>query len=150
MWWRKVERLRFELHLVELSSILVSLDGSSLGNPSGANIVACSTLEMPSVPFYFQIFMQITELPFSLYSTFVIEARHGFNKVCILAWIFFVSALYASILFWHAISAFESLDYSFACSANTTAILLGHAQRNHPFYLTWTPNCGCTHCNNTG
>jgi len=28
--------------------------------------------------------MQITDLPFSLYSTFVIEARHGFNKVCIL------------------------------------------------------------------
>lgn len=26
--------------------------------------------------------MQITDLPFSLYSTFVIEARHGFNKVC--------------------------------------------------------------------
>lgn len=25
--------------------------------------------------------MQITDLPFSLYSTFVIEARHGFNKV---------------------------------------------------------------------
>lgn len=28
--------------------------------------------------------LQITDLPFSLYSTFVIEARHGFNKVCIL------------------------------------------------------------------
>lgn len=26
--------------------------------------------------------IQITDLPFSLYSTFVIEARHGFNKVC--------------------------------------------------------------------
>lgn len=25
--------------------------------------------------------LQITDLPFSLYSTFVIEARHGFNKV---------------------------------------------------------------------
>jgi len=29
-------------------------------------------------------FLQITDLPFSLYSTFVIEARHGFNKVHIL------------------------------------------------------------------
>ena len=28
--------------------------------------------------------MQITDLPFSLYSTFVIEARHGFNKVRLL------------------------------------------------------------------
>lgn len=26
--------------------------------------------------------LQITDLPFSLYSTFVVEARHGFNKVC--------------------------------------------------------------------
>jgi hypothetical protein len=26
--------------------------------------------------------MQIADLPFSLYSTFVIEAQHGFNKVC--------------------------------------------------------------------
>ncbi|KAL0347794.1 UNVERIFIED_CONTAM: CAAX prenyl protease 1 [Sesamum calycinum] len=30
---------------------------------------------------------QITDLPFSLYSTFVIEARHGFNKQTI--WLFF-------------------------------------------------------------
>lgn len=30
-------------------------------------------------------FLQITDLPFSLYSTFVIEARHGFNKVHILS-----------------------------------------------------------------
>lgn len=33
------------------------------------------------------IWSQITDLPFSLYSTFVIEARHGFNKQTI--WIFF-------------------------------------------------------------
>lgn len=33
------------------------------------------------------IWSQITELPFSLYSTFVIEARHGFNKQTI--WLFF-------------------------------------------------------------
>lgn len=33
--------------------------------------------------------VQLTDLPFSLYSTFVIEARHGFNKVRILTWIFF-------------------------------------------------------------
>lgn len=33
----------------------------------------------------FWISLQITDLPFSLYSTFVIEARHGFNKVCILS-----------------------------------------------------------------
>lgn len=41
--------------------------------------------------------MQITDLPFSLYSTFVIESRHGFNKVryvvvptlpCVLAFIY--------------------------------------------------------------
>lgn len=31
--------------------------------------------------FHCEIFAQITDLPFSLYSTFVIEARHGFNKV---------------------------------------------------------------------
>lgn len=33
------------------------------------------------------IWSQITDLPFSLYSTFVIEARHGFNKQTI--WLFF-------------------------------------------------------------
>ncbi|XWS46138.1 hypothetical protein CRYUN_Cryun14cG0038000 [Craigia yunnanensis] len=33
------------------------------------------------------IWSQITDLPFSLYSTFVIEARHGFNKQTI--WFFF-------------------------------------------------------------
>ncbi|KAL1366968.1 hypothetical protein HN51_021015 [Arachis hypogaea] len=33
------------------------------------------------------IWSQITDLPFSLYSTFVIEARHGFNKQPI--WLFF-------------------------------------------------------------
>ncbi|XP_040372266.1 CAAX prenyl protease 1 homolog [Rosa chinensis] len=32
-------------------------------------------------------FYQITDLPFSLYSTFVVEARHGFNKQMI--WLFF-------------------------------------------------------------
>nr|ACU19312.1 unknown [Glycine max] len=33
------------------------------------------------------IWSQITDLPFSLYSTFVIEARHGFNKQT--PWLFF-------------------------------------------------------------
>lgn len=33
------------------------------------------------------IWSQVTELPFSLYSTFVIEARHGFNKQTL--WLFF-------------------------------------------------------------
>ncbi|XP_042498646.1 CAAX prenyl protease 1 homolog isoform X2 [Macadamia integrifolia] len=33
------------------------------------------------------IWSQVTDLPFSLYSTFVIEARHGFNKQTI--WLFF-------------------------------------------------------------
>ncbi|KAH0465831.1 hypothetical protein IEQ34_005934 [Dendrobium chrysotoxum] len=33
------------------------------------------------------VWSQITDLPFSLYSTFVIEARHGFNKQTI--WLFF-------------------------------------------------------------
>lgn len=33
------------------------------------------------------IWSQVTELPFSLYSTFVIEARHGFNKQTV--WLFF-------------------------------------------------------------
>ncbi|KAK3009395.1 hypothetical protein RJ639_014658 [Escallonia herrerae] len=33
------------------------------------------------------IWSQITDLPFSLYSTFVIEARHGFNKQTV--WLFF-------------------------------------------------------------
>lgn len=32
------------------------------------------------------IYSQVTELPFSLYSTFVVEARHGFNKQTI--WLF--------------------------------------------------------------
>lgn len=36
-----------------------------------------------AITFHFLISTQITDLPFSLYSTFVIEARHGFNKVCI-------------------------------------------------------------------
>ncbi|XP_022855877.1 CAAX prenyl protease 1 homolog [Olea europaea var. sylvestris] len=35
----------------------------------------------------FMVWSQITDLPFSLYSTFVIEARHGFNKQTI--WLFF-------------------------------------------------------------
>lgn len=35
----------------------------------------------------FMIWSQITELPFSLYQTFVIEARHGFNKQTV--WLFF-------------------------------------------------------------
>ena len=29
------------------------------------------------------LWSQLIDLPFSLYSTFVIEARHGFNKVCV-------------------------------------------------------------------
>ncbi|XP_043715113.1 CAAX prenyl protease 1 homolog isoform X2 [Telopea speciosissima] len=33
------------------------------------------------------IWSQVTDLPFSLYSTFVIEARHGFNKQTV--WLFF-------------------------------------------------------------
>ncbi|KAH7427021.1 hypothetical protein KP509_10G026600 [Ceratopteris richardii] len=37
------------------------------------------------------IWSQVTELPFSLYSTFVIEARHGFNKQTI--WLFFKDLL---------------------------------------------------------
>ncbi|KAF7844585.1 CAAX prenyl protease 1-like protein [Senna tora] len=39
---------------------------------------------------------QITDLPFSLYSTFVIEARHGFNKQTI--WLFFRDMLKAVFL----------------------------------------------------
>lgn len=35
--------------------------------------------------------MQVVELPFSLYSTFVIEARHGFNKV---TYLLILTALY--------------------------------------------------------
>lgn len=50
------------------------------------------------------VFMQITDLPFSLYSTFVIEARHGFNKVstCSLLFLIFhiVSYLITSSLCW--------------------------------------------------
>lgn len=42
--------------------------------------------------------VQLTDLPFSLYSTFVIEARHGFNKVRILTWIFF--SLLCLIISW--------------------------------------------------
>ncbi|KAJ4954196.1 hypothetical protein NE237_031028 [Protea cynaroides] len=39
----------------------------------------------------FMIWSQVTDLPFSLYSTFVIEARHGFNKQTI--WLFFMDML---------------------------------------------------------
>ncbi|KAF1870140.1 hypothetical protein Lal_00017721 [Lupinus albus] len=45
------------------------------------------------------IWSQITDLPFSLYSTFVIEARHGFNKQTI--WLFFrdmIKSIFLSIL----------------------------------------------------
>uniref|UniRef100_A0A7C8YH37 CAAX prenyl protease n=1 Tax=Opuntia streptacantha TaxID=393608 RepID=A0A7C8YH37_OPUST len=42
------------------------------------------------------IWSQITDLPFSLYSTFVIEARHGFNKQTI--WLFFKDMLKSIIL----------------------------------------------------
>ncbi|KAK5793632.1 hypothetical protein PVK06_034784 [Gossypium arboreum] len=41
-------------------------------------------LHTPSFLAGVMIWPQITDLPFSLYSTFVIEARHGFNKVRIL------------------------------------------------------------------
>ncbi|XP_061338963.1 CAAX prenyl protease 1 homolog [Gastrolobium bilobum] len=45
------------------------------------------------------IWSQITDLPFSLYSTFVIEARHGFNKQTI--WLFFrdmIKGIFLSVL----------------------------------------------------
>jgi STE24 endopeptidase len=45
------------------------------------------------------IWSQITDLPFSLYSTFVIEARHGFNKQTI--WIFIrdmIKGIFLSII----------------------------------------------------
>lgn len=37
------------------------------------------------------LWSQITDLPFSLYSTFVIEARHGFNKQTL--WLFFLDMI---------------------------------------------------------
>ncbi|KAL7002457.1 CAAX prenyl protease 1 [Sarracenia purpurea var. burkii] len=42
------------------------------------------------------LWSQITDLPFSLYSTFVIEARHGFNKQTI--WLFFRDMIKGIIL----------------------------------------------------
>ncbi|XP_078446100.1 peptidase family M48 family protein isoform X2 [Wolffia australiana] len=42
------------------------------------------------------IWSQVTDLPFSLYSTFVIEARHGFNKQTI--WLFFRDMLKGILL----------------------------------------------------
>ncbi|GAB2271745.1 CAAX prenyl protease 1 [Dionaea muscipula] len=42
------------------------------------------------------IWSQITDLPFSLYSTFVIEARHGFNKQTV--WLFFKDMLKSIVL----------------------------------------------------
>lgn len=49
--------------------------------------------------------MQVTDLPFSLYSTFVIESRHGFNKVCILSISSYNSSIVISwfpdLLFWN-------------------------------------------------
>ncbi|KAG5565890.1 hypothetical protein RHGRI_001716 [Rhododendron griersonianum] len=42
------------------------------------------------------IWSQITDLPFSLYSTFIIEARHGFNKQTI--WLFFRDMIKGIIL----------------------------------------------------
>ncbi|MQL80517.1 hypothetical protein Taro_012970 [Colocasia esculenta] len=42
------------------------------------------------------IWSQITDLPFSLYSTFVIEARHGFNKQTV--WLFFRDMLKGILL----------------------------------------------------
>lgn len=44
------------------------------------------------------VFMQITDLPFSLYSTFVIEARHGFNKVSLFPWPFSLLLMYVYFL----------------------------------------------------
>jgi hypothetical protein len=53
----------------------------------------------------FGMFMQVTDLPFSLYRTFVIEFRHGFNKVCILSMSFYNSSRVISwfhdLLFWN-------------------------------------------------
>ncbi|XP_034204659.1 CAAX prenyl protease 1 homolog isoform X2 [Prunus dulcis] len=48
------------------------------------------TILMDSAILFFRVlpwFWKITDLPFSLYSTFVVEARHGFNKQTI--WLFF-------------------------------------------------------------
>ncbi|KAL9430229.1 hypothetical protein AB3S75_025586 [Citrus x aurantiifolia] len=42
------------------------------------------------------LWSQLTDLPFSLYSTFVIEARHGFNKQTI--WLFFRDMIKGMIL----------------------------------------------------
>ncbi|KAL2892127.1 CAAX prenyl protease 1-like protein [Bienertia sinuspersici] len=42
------------------------------------------------------IWSQITDLPFSLYSTFVIEARHGFNKQTV--WLFFKDMVKSIVL----------------------------------------------------
>lgn len=45
------------------------------------------------------IWSQITDLPFSLYSTFVIEARHGFNKQTV--WLFFwdiIKGIFLSVI----------------------------------------------------
>ncbi|XAR54027.1 Ste24 endopeptidase [Bertholletia excelsa] len=42
------------------------------------------------------LWSQVTDLPFSLYSTFVIEARHGFNKQTI--WLFFRDMIKGIIL----------------------------------------------------
>ncbi|KMZ59601.1 CAAX prenyl protease 1 [Zostera marina] len=42
------------------------------------------------------IWSQITDLPFSIYSTFVIEARHGFNKLT--KWLFFKDIIKGLIL----------------------------------------------------
>ncbi|XP_021850368.1 CAAX prenyl protease 1 homolog [Spinacia oleracea] len=42
------------------------------------------------------IWSQITDLPFSLYSTFVIEARHGFNKQTM--WLFFKDMVKSIVL----------------------------------------------------
>ncbi|KAL5712143.1 Ste24 endopeptidase [Ranunculus cassubicifolius] len=47
----------------------------------------------------FSLWSQITDLPFSLYSTFVIEERHGFNKQTV--WLFFrdiIKGLFLSAL----------------------------------------------------
>ncbi|BBN19890.1 STE24 endopeptidase [Marchantia polymorpha subsp. ruderalis] len=42
------------------------------------------------------VWTQVVELPFSLYSTFVIEARHGFNKQTV--WLFFKDMILAMLL----------------------------------------------------
>jgi hypothetical protein len=59
----------------------------------------------------FGMFMQVTDLPFSLYWTFVIESRHGFNKVCILSMSFYNSS---SVISWFHDLLFLIFYYHFS------------------------------------